>query len=125
MFGRKRKKEKPECPYYHWMLENWTFMGGMITQATASRLLNVSRTRISQMVKEGKLKETRYKDEIFVSYPEIMKIAKQKEVERELAEIQAEKDKLKGKLPQEEIDELYADAVSAIKEAYEAPETEQ
>ena len=71
MFNRPKNTE-----YFNWIRDAWTEAGGLITQATAMRLLERSKGRINQMITEGKLKEYRYGNQSFLSYPEIMKLAK-------------------------------------------------
>ena len=71
MFNRQKNME-----YFNWIRDAWTEAGGLITQATAMRLLERSKGRINQMITEGKLKEYRYGNQSFLSYPEIMKLAK-------------------------------------------------
>lgn len=71
MFDRQKNLE-----YFNWLRDTWTEAGGLITQATAMRLLERSKGRINQMITEGKLKEYRYGNQSFLSYPEIMKLAK-------------------------------------------------
>ena len=70
------KKEK--ASFYQWMHENWELEGGLIPQSTAAELMNVTRTRINQMIKEGKLKELRYNRQIYVSYMQAMRIARKR-----------------------------------------------
>lgn len=71
-------KRQSEISFYQWMLENWAIEGGLIPQATAARLINVSKARITQMIKEGKLKELRFENQIFVPYSDTMRYAREK-----------------------------------------------
>lgn len=64
-----------EIDFYAWLQRNWTMTGGLINQATAARLLKRSTSRITNMIKEGKLKEYRYNNLSFLSYPEVMRMA--------------------------------------------------
>lgn len=72
--------------FVQWMITNWTINGGLITQADAAELIGVTRGRIPQMIKEGKIKELKHKNKSFVSYAEIMKIA----IEKNLKELPQE-----------------------------------
>ena len=54
-----------------WFVKHWCFAGGLISKAVAARLLGLSSGRISQMVREQKLREYRYKDISFVSFSDV------------------------------------------------------
>jgi len=61
--------------YADWIKENWSITGGLITQADAGKILGKTRTRIRQMINEGKLKAYRYEnDPPFVSYADVIKL---------------------------------------------------
>lgn len=111
------KKEK--ASFYQWMHENWELEGGLIPQSTAAELMNVTRTRINQMIKEGKLKELRYNRQIYVSYMQAMRIARKREFERQDKELEDELKKAKKAQPNNipEIEEYYRTAREAIWEA--------
>ena len=76
--------------FFQWMITNWTIHGGLITQADAAELIGVTRGRIPQMIKEGKIKEVKYKNKSFVPYAEIMKIALEKNIQELPQEIEKE-----------------------------------
>ena len=58
-----------------WFTEMWLKSGGLISQATAAKMLNKSKGRISQMVKEKKLKLYQYENMLYVSFIEVREIA--------------------------------------------------
>ena len=64
--------------FFQWMIQSWTIHGGLITQTTAAKLIGVTKGRITQMIREGKLKELRYQKQSFVQYGTTMKIAFEK-----------------------------------------------
>lgn len=59
------------------MLETWGRVGGLITPATAARMLSLSKGRITQMMTEGKLQKFVFPDEnlVFVSWLEVRNMA--------------------------------------------------
>ena len=68
-------KKENQIEFLEWWKENWMQSGGLINQATASRLLSRSTSRITNMIKEGKIKEYRYKNLSYIALPEVMRIA--------------------------------------------------
>lgn len=60
-----------------WFTEMWLKSGGLISQATAAKILNRTQGRISQMVNEKKLKLYQYENMLFVSFIEVREIAQQ------------------------------------------------
>ena len=72
-----------------WFSEKWLTSGGLITPATAAKILNKTAGRITQMVTEGKIKSYRYKNTPFVAFPDVMRIAKQQQYETVMQEIEA------------------------------------
>ena len=110
-------KDFEDVTFYQWMIENWTMEGGLIPQATAGKLIGVTKGRITQMIKEGKLKEFRYENNVFVSYAKTMMYAKAKqykimkeETEKEIKELRKS-----GLLDKENIDKFE----NIINETYE------
>lgn len=69
------KEKENQIEFLEWWKENWMQSGGLINQATASRLLSRSTSRITNMIKEGKIKEYRYKNLSYIALPEVMRIA--------------------------------------------------
>ena len=69
------KNTEEQLNFLQWWTTNWMQSGGLINQATASRLLKRSTSRITNMIKEGKLKEYRYKNLSYIALPEVMRIA--------------------------------------------------
>jgi len=66
--------------YAQWTVDMWVSTGGLITPIMASKILNVSEARISQMRAEGKL--TTYKDcdeRAFLSFSETMHLLNEKQ----------------------------------------------
>lgn len=116
MFGI-GKKEK--ASFYQWMHENWELEGGLIPQSTAAELMKLTRTRINQMIKEGKLREFRYNGQIYVSYVQAMRIARKREFERQDKELEEELQKAKKAHPDNipEIEEYFRTARAGIWEA--------
>ncbi len=75
--------------FAEWMKSNWVIAGGLISQATASKILQRTTGRIAQMITEGKIEGIyRYENIVFVSYAEIMKILKKQEDEERVLKIQ-------------------------------------
>lgn len=99
-------KHQSEISFYQWMLENWTIEGGLIPQATAARLINVSKARITQMIKEGKLKELRFENQIFVPYSDTMKYARQKVYQKMQTAMKASLQEIETKLPNNILQEM-------------------
>lgn len=101
--------------FYQWMLENWTIYGGLIPQATAAKLMRITKGRITQMIKEGKLKELRYGNNIFVPYGKVMEYARAKNYKYMQEQSEKEIETLRGIIPDENINEFKAE----IQETYE------
>lgn len=99
-------KHQSEISFYQWMLENWTIEGGLIPQATAARLINVSKARITQMIKEGKLKELRFENQIFVPYSDTMKYARQKVYQKMQTAMETSLQEIETKLPNNILQEM-------------------
>lgn len=95
-----------DVEFYNWTCEHWLNTGGLITQVTAARLLGKSKGRITQMIKEGKLKEHKYKNLSFVEFPEVMKSARERIYKIMNQEIMKtiEKETRNTPISQEEID---------------------
>ena len=98
MEKRMKKNELENMEFREWFKEVWQLSGGLITNTTAARLLNKTSGRISQMVKEGKLREHRYNKEI--SYLETIQIFNMIH-EETYNMLEDEYIKLSKKLPQE------------------------
>ena len=99
-----RNKEK-EIEFYAWYTENWLKSGGLISQATAARLLNKSTGRIAQMIKEGKIKEYyQFENLSFVAFPEIMKEARKEIFKRCKKEIQEGLKDIAENIPEDQRD---------------------
>ena len=111
--------------FFQWMINNWTINGGLITQADAAELIGVTRGRIPQMIKEGKIKEIRYKNKSFVSYAEVMKIALDKNMKELPQEIEKEMETLPESMKEKFMKEFMKEVMPLIKETIPAmPETE-
>ena len=90
MFGINKREEN----FYGNFTTSWMKAGGLISQATARRLLERSKGRINQMIKEGKLKEYVIEGVSYLSFAEVIekaekiqtKLARDKAVE-ELAKL--------------------------------------
>lgn len=75
-----KKVDEENLKFREWFRKNWLVSGGLISKATAARLLNKSKGRITQMVQEGKLKE--HKFNFWISYleaPEVFRILHKEE----------------------------------------------
>ena len=57
----------------------WNETGGLITQAEAARLFELSRGRVSQIITENKLKRYEIDGQKFLSYPSVYEIYKKRE----------------------------------------------
>jgi len=79
--GIRFMKAKLEKEFWHWMNENWNIAGGLIQQAIASRLMGKTKTRVRQMINEGKLKEYKFKTTTFVSFADVMKYTREEAYE--------------------------------------------
>ena len=67
-----------EQVFCNWIENNWATEGGLIQPAIAARIMEISRARMAQMIKEGKIKAIKHENTTFVSYAQIMKISKEK-----------------------------------------------
>ena len=72
MFGINKKEET----FYGTFRDTWIEAGGLISQATARRLLERTKGRITQMIKEGKLKQYTIEGVTYLSFAEVMEKAK-------------------------------------------------
>lgn len=79
--GYEFMKAKLEKEFWHWMNENWNIAGGLIQQAIAARLMGKTKTRVRQMINEGKLKEYKFKTTTFVSFADVMKYTREEAYE--------------------------------------------
>jgi len=64
-------------------IDLWNENGGLISQAEAARLFNLSRARISQFINENKLKKYDIDGKKFLSYTKVYEIYKQRNIEKE------------------------------------------
>ena len=64
---------------YETIIEEWPKNGGLITKALAAKILNVTKGRITQMIKEKKIKEIDMQKNKFLSYSQIIEIAQKKQ----------------------------------------------
>ena len=111
--------KEEDIEFYNWTCEHWLITGGLITQATAARLLGKSKGRITQMIKEGKLKEHRYKKISFLEFPEVMKMAREriyKIINQNIIKT-INTETRKSPIPKEAIEELKQSVLSQIKKA--------
>ena len=83
MFGINKKEET----FYGTFRDTWIEAGGLISQATARRLLERTKGRITQMIKEGKLKQYTIEGVTYLSFAEVME--KAKKIQTKLARSQA------------------------------------
>ena len=81
MFGY--KKEDSSIEFYGKFRDTWIKAGGLISQATARRLLNRTKGRIPQMIKEGKLTTYEIEGVSYLSFAEVM--AKAEKIQTKLA----------------------------------------
>lgn len=67
---------KKNNDYANWFLENFEKSGGLIYKQTAAKILNTSHTYIYSLIKSGKLKEYKYKNDktTYVALNEIIKL---------------------------------------------------
>lgn len=66
--------------FCEWFRKNWLVSGGLISKATAARLLGKCKGRITQMIKEGKLNEHKYNEGIsFLEAQQIFEIMHREE----------------------------------------------
>ena len=88
MFGF--KKEDNSIEFYGKFRDTWIKAGGLISQATARRLLNRTKGRIPQMIKEGKLKTYEIEGVTYLSFAEVME--KAEKIQAKLAREEAQKE---------------------------------
>lgn len=94
-----------------WFSTKWIASGGLITPATASKILKKTTARIAQMMAEEKLKTYRYGNATFVSFPEVMRMA----YERQYQETEKEIKKIKKlPIPEEQKEALYTEMMLLI-----------
>lgn len=112
------KEKNLKIDFFPWIQSKWAENGGLITQATATLILNKSKGRINQMITEGKLKEYRYKNMSFVSYAEVIKMAKyiaynkaKKEIKEQIKKLKEEK-----KIPKEMVQQMEDESLKSIRE---------
>jgi hypothetical protein len=86
MFGINKKEET----FYGTFRDTWIEAGGLISQATARRLLERTKGRVTQMIKEGKLKPYTIEGVTYLSYAEVME--KAKKIQIRLARAKAEEE---------------------------------
>lgn len=77
-----------QIQFVTWFTEMWLKSGGLISQATAAKMLDKTQGRISQMVKEKKLKLYQYENMLYVSFIEVRKIAMQDNLKKALKELE-------------------------------------
>ena len=100
--SKKKTAGKPD--FYVWLLENWSVAGGLINQTAASKVLKRTTGRLAQMIREGKLTEYRYENQVYVSYAEVMKIARDQAYKTVEKGIEAEiKEMIKSGAPEDKI----------------------
>ena len=87
--------------FYHWISQNWLYAGGLITQATAARLLKKSTGRIKQMITEQKIKEYRYENISFVSFTDVIRIAREETFRKVNKNLEKELKKLEKDIPKD------------------------
>lgn len=76
--GQDMRKPKEKLHFYEWYRTNWTAYGGLISKATAAAILNVTKARITQMIKKGMLKERIYENNqryTYVDAPSVFTLA--------------------------------------------------
>jgi hypothetical protein len=98
-----------DIDFYVWFTQNWLIHGGLISKATAARMLNLTNGRVVQMVNEKKLQEIRYNASVvFLSMAEVMKLVQVHvmETSTQKAQIEFEKMQKDGILKPEDIESL-------------------
>jgi len=77
-----KKNKEENLKFREWFRQNWLISGGLIPKATAARLLNKSKSRITQMIKEGKLVEHKFNDSFsYIEAPQIFRIMHKEDFE--------------------------------------------
>lgn len=84
------KIDVKELEFYPTFKDTWIEAGGLISQATAGKLMHRTKGRITQMIKEGKLKQYRIDNVSYLSYAEVM--TKAKKIQEKLARDTAEEE---------------------------------
>jgi predicted XRE-type DNA-binding protein len=64
-------------------IDLWNETGGLISQAEAARLFELSRARINQFIKENKLNRYEIEGKKFLSYTKVYEIYKRRVKEEE------------------------------------------
>lgn len=95
----KMKIDVKELEFYPTFKDTWIEAGGLISQATAGKLMHRTKGRITQMIKEGKLKQYRIDNVSYLSYAEVM--TKAKKIQEKLARDTAEEELKKLGLSEE------------------------
>lgn len=95
MFGINKKEET----FYGTFKDTWIEAGGLISQATARRLLERTKGRVTQMIKEGKLKQYTIEGVTYLSFAEVME--KAKKIQTRLARAKAKEELKQLGLPEE------------------------
>lgn len=62
-----------------WIDKNWMSAGGLIRQTDAAKMIEKDRSRINQLIKEGRLKKYKHENLTFVSIVQIQEIVKENE----------------------------------------------
>ena len=91
---------------YQWMLENWAIYGGLVTPATAAKLLEVSKTRVTQLTKEKKLTKLLLENQVLITDPEVIKLAREREYKIFRSQIEEDIKGVKDIIPEEFLSEL-------------------
>ena len=102
-----KNKNMPE--FDAWISEKWIVSGGLISPAIAARILNKTAGRITQMAAERKIRLYKYDNTTFVSFADVMKIARKQRYEEIMKEI--EKIKKDPNVP-EQIKEQYIQEIT-------------
>ena len=55
--------------FYEWFSGNWRHNGGLVTSITASKMLELSISRIYRLRKEGKIREFRFQNDKTIYLP--------------------------------------------------------
>ena len=104
---KKRKYMKPE--FDAWISEKWIVSGGLISPATAAQILKKTAGRITQMTSEKKIRLYKYENKTFVSFADVMKIARKQRYDEIMKEIETIK---KDKSVPEEIKRQYVEDIT-------------
>ena len=75
-YKQTKQTQKRGIMFKQWFTKKWAEEGGLIRQADVSRLMNITPTRVTQMIKEGKIKGIKEKttNNKYCSYSEIIKL---------------------------------------------------